>query len=452
MFGGGAHPTAGTGGNGQQPAFVKFAPGDHGSLLLDVFFQHPDTYQKHVGPDGRIRSWASSLYYIKEGEQGYGHEDIDYRTTTTRKMQSQMTYGPLGSSSLARPEEQFMKALLARRKRELKAANLGDLTRRDYVLKIYMPEILKEDGEPRIWRRFVVSGGMSFDVFQDKVLAPLMGWWRNFHGHIFTDYRDGTLFGPRNCQSVDMMHIDLSGYAYLNEEEYCIAHVLSEVGNIMKYQYDLGDHFDHDIEVEHILPLESSSGAIKVLAGSGICPMENGGGNSKWSRTLETMKSGSTKEKRDQLKEIYRELNYTQRGWNLRPQFDPDYFDVAETQNAIMTALGTKGSYPAGARVFKIPMSLEGFSVDPQMRGIRRKTTSEITAPVDSESWGYFEELKKDGKDRNSACAACGSPHDLKQCAGCKQRFYCSAACQKGHWKSTHKQECEDLQKQKRST
>ncbi len=40
MFGGGAHPTGGgTSGNGQRPAFVKFAPGDNGNMLLDVFFQ-----------------------------------------------------------------------------------------------------------------------------------------------------------------------------------------------------------------------------------------------------------------------------------------------------------------------------------------------------------------------------------------------------------------------------
>ncbi|KAF9029480.1 hypothetical protein BDZ89DRAFT_1065450 [Hymenopellis radicata] len=441
---------------GQRPAFVTFAPNDDGAYLHDVFFEHPDTYKKHIGPDGHIRSWG--FYpYIEEGAKCAGQEDNGHMVIRAREMEHQMTYAPFGKTSLPRPEDQFMKALLANRKRDLKLVNLGDLTRRDYVLKIYMPKILKENGEPRVWRRFIVSGGMALDVFQDKILAPLMGWVRNFHGHLLTDYRDGTQFGPKKSKAIDMMHLDLSGYGYLNEDEFCIAHLLAKTGDAMKYQYDLGDHNDHDIQVEHILPLESSAGAVKVLAGSGICPMENSEGNAQWAKKLETLKSGSPKEKQEAMKAIYSSPNYRDRGWNLRRSFDADYFDLAETQKAVMTALGTKGSFPEGAKMFVMPTSLEGFFVGPRAhaRGkTSRKVTTEITAPVNAESWGYFEELKKEGRDKitNTACAACGSPHDLKICAGCRQRFYCSAACQKGHWKSTHKQECEDLQKRKRST
>ena len=31
------------------------------------------------------------------------------------------------------------------------------------------------------------------------------------------------------------------------------------------------------------------------------------------------------------------------------------------------------------------------------------------------------------------------------KCAGCKQRQYCSRACQKAHWKAGHKAECPEL-------
>lgn len=31
-------------------------------------------------------------------------------------------------------------------------------------------------GNPRIWRRIRVSAGMKLNVFQDKVLSPIMGW------------------------------------------------------------------------------------------------------------------------------------------------------------------------------------------------------------------------------------------------------------------------------------
>ncbi|KAJ7089001.1 hypothetical protein C8R44DRAFT_818987 [Mycena epipterygia] len=218
------------------PAFIKLAPNDDGSSLPAAFFEHPDTYIKHIGPDDRIRSWG--LYpYIPRGQQGSGHEDIPY--PMMRKMMHQMTYAPLDrSSQLLCPEDQFMNAVLARRKRELKQVDPGDLTRRDYVLRIHMPDIKTATGEDRIWRRFIVSGGMSLGVFQDKVLAPLMGWVRNFHAHILTDYRDGMQYGPKNSGAIDMMHADASGYDFL--DDYCVAHVMAKVGDACQYEYDLG--------------------------------------------------------------------------------------------------------------------------------------------------------------------------------------------------------------------
>ncbi|KAJ7161212.1 MM3350-like domain-containing protein [Mycena filopes] len=406
-----------TGGPGtirRKPTFIQLAPSDDGSSLPDAFFEHPDTYTKHVGPDGRIRSWG--LYpYIPMGQQGGGHEDTGF--PMARKMMHQMTYGPLNASTkLLRPEDQFMNAIMARRKRELKQVAL-----------VHMPEIATATGEDRIWRRFVVSGGMSLGVFQDKVLAPLMGWVRNFHAHILTDYRDGTQYGPKKSGAIDMMHIDASGYDFLNEDDYCLAHVMSKIGDACKYEYDLGDHFCHDIVLEKIAPLEESYNRVQILGGSGICPMENGNGNVRWAERIETLtkKSGTAAERRELLSEIYSMPNYGDRGWNRLPKFDPDYFDLAETTQAAL--LGGALRAPS-----------------------TRKTTREVTSSENADSFGFFEELKKDGRDsrRATACAACGNPNDLKACSGCSQRFYCSQACQKAHWKSTHKRECADMKKE----
>ncbi|KAJ7432416.1 MM3350-like domain-containing protein [Mycena galericulata] len=361
------------------PAFIKLAPGDDGSSLPSVFFEHPDTYIKHVGADGRIRSWG--LYpYIPHGQQGAGYEDVPY--PMMRKMEHQMTYAPL--IQLLRLEDQFMNAVLARRKRELKQVDLGDLTRRDYVLGIHMPDIKTATGEDRIWRRSVVSGGMSLGVFQDKVLAPLMGWVRNFHAHILTDYRDGTQYGPKvNSSAIDMMHVDASGYAFLSEDDYCVAHVLAKVGDTCQYEYDLGDDFRHNITVEKILPLSESYGRIQVLAGSGICPMENGKGNDTWAEHIDTLtNSGTSAAKRELLAEIYAMPNYTDRGWNKKARFDPDYFDVGETTRAVMAAVGTKLSYSAGAKTFKVPLAPEAL-LGP-LGTSKRRTTREVTIPGDN--------------------------------------------------------------------
>nr|GAT48496.1 predicted protein [Mycena chlorophos] len=368
-----------------------------------------------------------------------------------RKMQTQMIY----MRGATRPETQFFDAVIAKKKRELKGVELRDLTRRDFVLRIHMPEIKTPSGEDRVWRRFIVSGGVSLGVLQDKILAPLMGWVRNFHAHILTDFRDGAQFGPKNSGAIDMMHLDLSAYDFLNEDHYCLAHLVAKVGDAFQYEYDLGDHFRHDITVEKILPLEESYGRVQILAGSGICPMENGKGNQTWAEHIDTLtKPGSTPAKRRELlSEIYTSPNYVQYGWTKRPKFDPDYFDLAETTNAVMSALGTKLSYPSGAKKFMMPLRPEGLESDPRTVLLNRegKSTREITVDPDS-AFGFYEEFKKDGRDsrRATACAACGNPNDLKACSGCGMRFYCGQVCQRAHWKSTHKRECA-IEKEKRA-
>ncbi|KAJ7844048.1 hypothetical protein B0H13DRAFT_1648165, partial [Mycena leptocephala] len=160
--------------------------------------------------------------------------------------------------------------------------DLGGLMRRDYILRIHMPV-------------------------------------RTFHAHILTDYRDGTQYGLPAISfcfgAIDMMHVDASGYDFLNEDDHCVAHVMAKVGNACQYAYDLGDHFRHDIIMEKIVPLEESYGRVQVLGASGICPMENGKGNDTWAEHIETLtKSGTPAARRELLSEIYSMPNYTDRG------------------------------------------------------------------------------------------------------------------------------------------
>ncbi|KAJ7610462.1 MM3350-like domain-containing protein [Roridomyces roridus] len=370
------------------PKYVKIAPGDDGTGLIAVFFDHPDTYVKNVGLDGRIRSWG--LYpYVPAGQKGEGIEDVPYGGM--RKMHAQLIYAPLNrSTKLVRPEDQFLNAIMARRKRELKEVDLGDfvsypvcLCAAGFNVNTHSRDIKTATGEDRIWRRFIVSGGMSLGVFQDKVLAPLMGWVRNFHAHILTDYRDGTLYGPKNSKSIDMMHIDNSGYAFLSEDDYCLAHTMAKVGDAIGYEYDIRDHFRHDIELETILPLDESSGRVQILSGSGLCPAENCNGNEAWSERIETIADPSSpaSKRRALLSEINSMPNYTDRGWNRRPSFDLDYFDLAETTGAVMTALGTKLSYSPGAKMYKVPMAPEALLEYGPGFPSKRKTTREVTLP-----------------------------------------------------------------------
>jgi hypothetical protein len=49
-----------------------------------------------------------------------------------------------------------------------------------------------------------VCGGES--VCQQGPACP-SGWMRHYHGYLFTDFRDGALFGPKGSQAIDMMRM-----------------------------------------------------------------------------------------------------------------------------------------------------------------------------------------------------------------------------------------------------
>ena len=54
------------------------------------------------------------------------------------------------------------------------------------------------------------------------------------------------------------------------------------------------------------------------------------------------------------------------------------------------------------------------------------------------------------GKPKKSInmCAGpgCGNSDFLKACAACRKVSYCSAGCQKAHWKLCHRKDCKELQ------
>ena len=67
-------------------------------------------------------------------------------------------------------------------------------------------------------RRFKVSGGIVLNTLADKILMPLMGWVRNYHGYVFCDRRDGACFGAKDSNAIDLMHVNFS-YFYLMDDK-----------------------------------------------------------------------------------------------------------------------------------------------------------------------------------------------------------------------------------------
>lgn len=168
---------------------------------------------------------------------------------------------------------QFVHCLMKLKKQQL-AAKLPSAELRfkqDLLLDIEL-----EDVEPCTWRRFRVSGGITLRTLQDKVVAPLTGWVR--HGYQFFDRRDGAAWGPENSSAIDMMHMAMNGFDYLDDRKTRLAEILQAPGDEMGYMHDMGDHWFHDIRLVSVFPPEESTGRCEVIDGAMACPPEDSSG------------------------------------------------------------------------------------------------------------------------------------------------------------------------------
>ncbi|KAL4431490.1 hypothetical protein ABPG75_006746 [Micractinium tetrahymenae] len=440
----------------RRPAYVVLHPGDDPSRLPSAFFGHPDTFEPRPCPlTGLIERWG----IVDDTEDA-----DDGMSFIKGLMTAQSMYG---FGRLKKPEEQFVDALIAKKVAVLEAAReaAAPFYRRDYILDIDLaPRVITEQParehqrlSPRVWRRVRVSGGVPLSALSDKVIAPVMGWTRNYHAHVWTDHRDGTLFGDPESGAIDAMHIDMHFHALADEGPWRLGDLLQEEGQLLSYMYDIGDCWRHVIRVVRILPQEESTGRMAVLDGAMACPPED-------SKGLENSGSGGYQEFLDQLgdpayrrssdyRQLVREasaaLNYRDR----RAPFDPEAFSLGEAQAALAAALGSRASVASGAKQFCVPM-MPGLGGSPLWGDGLRFSAKCALGPspcgVSAFCFPSLQETVATGKDprRVAVCSACGNPNQLMSCAGCQLVRFCNRECQLQAW-TWHKKECKEEQRRR---
>lgn len=172
-------------------------------------------------------------------------------------------------------------------------------------------KIVLKDSRPPIWRRVVVDSSITFEELHYTIQIS-MGWGI-YHLYEFNvaNYRIGTImdedddFGFGDSDVIDASEISL--------EEV----IAGGVGKI-KYEYDFGDSWIHEIQVEKIMPREAGVYYPVCLKGKLNCPPEDVGGIPGYYHLLEVL--------RDKKHPEHREM----KDW-LGGGYDPDEFDLEET-------------------------------------------------------------------------------------------------------------------------
>ena len=175
------------------------------------------------------------------------------------------------------------------------AAEKGTL----YQLKVTLRGVSK----PPVWRRVLVHADASLGDLHEVIIAA-MGW-DGGHLHMFSD--SIAQYGPDGE----------------DEDEFLLADVLVEPGDRLRYTYDFGDDWEHDVRLEKVLPPDADlrGSAVPVcLAGKGACPPEDCGGDWGYASLKETIADPSDEEHEERLEWL---------GLEDPSDFDPAAFDLA---------------------------------------------------------------------------------------------------------------------------
>lgn len=162
--------------------------------------------------------------------------------------------------------------------------------------------------EPEVWRRLVMKSQTPLPEFA-TALEQAMGW-ESTHLHLLDV--GGVLFGNTDH---DAPHL-------IDEKAAKVTHLLPREGTSLRWDYDFGDGWEHDVVVEAIEPLDPKAKYPVVLDGARACPPEDVGGPPGCEELLRVLSNPKSKE-------------YTSmRKW-VPEGFDPAAFDVTLTNRRL---------------------------------------------------------------------------------------------------------------------
>lgn len=171
-----------------------------------------------------------------------------------------------------------------------------------------------------IWRELKLPSNLTLETFAFVVLAA-MGW-DNSHLHAFR--AKGMYYKNTACIKQDRELAGIFGIQNVDDtNDFAISYLLKEVKDRIKFEYDFGDSWEHDIWLKGIRDYEENeSPVLKVIKGTGQCPPEDCGGVWGYEDLLEIVrKRKRTEEERERIK-----------WYGMTRYYDPNLFDIELAQ------------------------------------------------------------------------------------------------------------------------
>jgi Plasmid pRiA4b ORF-3-like protein len=177
------------------------------------------------------------------------------------------------------------------------------MARQIYQLKITLQEVT-----PPVWRRVLVPGGYTLDRLH-RVIQFAFGW-QDVHLHSF------------EVEGVQYGQPDPAGELGLRDELDVRLDAVAAKDGWLRYTYDFGDWWEHDIEVEAISLADPDERYPLVLDGERACPPEDAGGAYGYANLLAALADPGHRD------------HEVMRAWLGRP-FDPAAFDASRASTLL---------------------------------------------------------------------------------------------------------------------
>ena len=168
---------------------------------------------------------------------------------------------------------------------------------------------------PPVWRRVVVPADIPLDRLHDVIQTTL--GWLDCHLHAFS--AAGVDYGPPDPD------FDL-GLDHRDGRKATLARLAPKPGDRLRYAFDFGDDWEHEILVERLLSAEAGVRYPSCTGGSGRRPPEDCGGPPGYAFLREALADPDHDEHARMLDWL---------GLDSPAQFDPTAFDVDEV-NALL--------------------------------------------------------------------------------------------------------------------
>lgn len=193
-------------------------------------------------------------------------------------------------------------------------AKPGIRTTREHT--VHKIKVTLRGSQPPIWRRLEVPSGSTLHQLHDIIQAAF--GWQDYHMWAFETAlgRYGIADRELEIRSAASKRLDQAA---------------PRTGAALRYTYDFGDDWEHDILVEAVTAAEPGVAYPRCLTGRRACPPEDCGGIWGYEYVIEVLADPAHEEHKERLEWL---------GLDSAEQFDPAAFDPAEA-NAALSSLAT---------------------------------------------------------------------------------------------------------------